>query len=70
MRLIDAKPAAVYRIGDGCCFSFGNDAIRHEIGVAYLLQREPHYTRFKIVEQDGLPADQHATAHRRRTSTL
>ena len=58
MRLTDAKPAKVYPIGDGWCFSFGKDAIGHEIGVVYLLQREPHYTRFKIVEQDGLPAYQ------------
>ena len=42
--LTDAKPTAVYPIGDGSCFSFGKDAIGHEIGVVYLLQREPHYT--------------------------
>ena len=64
MRLTDVKPAAVYRIGDGWCFSFGKDVITHEIGVVYLLQREPQYTRFKIIEQDGLPADQHAPVHR------
>ena len=47
MRLTAAKPASVYPIGDGWMFTFGKDAIGHEIGVVYLLQREPHYTRFK-----------------------
>ena len=42
MRLIVAKSASIYPIGDGWRFCFGKDATGHEIGVVYLLQRELH----------------------------
>ena len=50
MRLIDAIPTSVHpQAHNGWCFVFGEGIIGREVGAAYLVQGNPHYTRFKVI---------------------
>jgi hypothetical protein len=55
MRLIDAVPTSVHpQAGSGWYFVFGEGmategSTGREVGAAYLLPGNPHYTRFKVI---------------------
>jgi len=57
--LIEVAPLQVMSIGrNEWLFSFGEPVVGHDVGVVYLLASNPKYARFKIIDQDGLPAYQ------------
>ncbi len=50
MELIDATPRNILPLGrNQWMFEYGEPEIGREVGAAYLIPGNPHYTRFKIV---------------------